>query len=68
MIELLLQDAAHRLVPIIDIALLRQDDPQGSQAIAQQFRKACMTTGFFYIANHGVDASLRARLFVEVQI
>ncbi|HVA12111.1 MAG TPA: 2-oxoglutarate and iron-dependent oxygenase domain-containing protein [Stellaceae bacterium] len=67
MTELLLQDAAHRPVPIIDIALLRQDDPQGSQTIAQQFRKACMTTGFFYIANHGVDASLRARLFVEVE-
>jgi len=67
MAELFSRDEIHRLVPIIDIAALRRDDPPGKHSVAQQFRNACMNTGFFYIANHGIAAALRAQLFAEAQ-
>jgi isopenicillin N synthase-like dioxygenase len=67
MSEVLLQDDTHRLVPIIDIASLRQDNPSGCRAVAEQFRKACTSTGFFYIAHHGVAAALRSQLFAEAK-
>jgi isopenicillin N synthase-like dioxygenase len=52
------QGAAMQL-PIIDIGPLRRDDPASARRIAQALRDACVTTGFFYVANHGVaDASV----------
>lgn len=65
--ELRLQDDIHPLVPIIDIAALRQDNRSDCRAVAEQFRKACTGTGFFYIAHHGVAATLRSRLFAEAE-
>jgi isopenicillin N synthase-like dioxygenase len=67
MIEMPFEDVTHQIVPIIDIAPLRKGDPQGSRTVAQQFHKACVRTGFFYIANHGIAAALRTRLFADTQ-
>ena len=39
------------MIPVIDFALARNGDP-GSAAAA--IRQACETSGFFYLANHGV--------------
>ena len=42
--------------PVIDIAALRRHDPAGRRAVAAAIREACVSTGFFYIADHGVEA------------
>jgi isopenicillin N synthase-like dioxygenase len=52
-------------LPIIDVQGLLSDDQAGRLAVARDLRKACMTTGFFYVSNHGVDAGLVERTFVE---
>ena len=39
------------MIPVIDFAAARNGDPA---AAAAAIRQACETSGFFYIANHGV--------------
>lgn len=46
-------------VPVIDIAPSFSPSQAQRQNVANQIRKACMTSGFFYITNHGVSASAR---------
>ncbi len=46
-------------VPIIDISPSFSNAQAERQRIADQIRKACTTSGFFYVTNHGVP--LRAR-------
>ena len=55
------------ILPIIDIALLRCGDLEGSRVVARQLRAACMETGFFYVADHGVDATSCAGIFAEAR-
>jgi isopenicillin N synthase-like dioxygenase len=52
-------------LPIIDIGLLHSAEPRDRRLAAALLRQACITTGFFYVANHGVDGALGARLFAE---
>jgi isopenicillin N synthase-like dioxygenase len=52
-------------LPIIDVAGLFSDDMAARLAVARGLRKACTTTGFFYISNHGVDAGLIENTFAE---
>ncbi len=40
-------------LPVISLALL--DQPDGRDALAQSFRKACLEHGFIYLVDHGVD-------------
>jgi len=47
-------------LPVIDL-----DSP--SVSIAAQMRAACTDHGFFYVANHGVDASLISQLETRAQ-
>lgn len=47
-------------LPIIDISAL--DNGDNSQEVADEIRMACMQTGFFYIAGHGVSESLQLEL------
>lgn len=42
-------------MPIIDIGPSYSNDPDVRQQVAEQVRKACVTSGFFYIINHGID-------------
>jgi len=42
-------------VPIIDIAALADNDPAAEKDIARQIDAACRGSGFFYVANHGID-------------
>jgi isopenicillin N synthase-like dioxygenase len=46
-------------VPVIDLAPSFSSLLSDRQAVADQIRKACTTSGFFYIANHGVSKHAR---------
>lgn len=67
MTEPVLRDPFRPALPIIDIGPLRTGNPGQCRVIARQFREACMATGFFYIANHGVDPALRTTIFAEAE-
>jgi len=49
--------------PVIDIGPLQAGDREGQLAVAKALREACLTTGFFYIANHGIDTAEVNALF-----
>ena len=46
------------MLPIIDFAAVRAHDAAGTQRAARAIRDACLTDGFFYIANHGVPEAV----------
>lgn len=50
-------------LPVIDVAGLRSPDRAQRQAVAAQFRSACIDTGFFYVSNHGVGDAEIERIF-----
>lgn len=50
-----------RSLPVIDIAPLLEGGRRGD-GVARAIERACRDTGFFYIAGHGVDADVVARL------
>jgi isopenicillin N synthase-like dioxygenase len=55
-------------LPVIDIGALRGTAaPDARRRIAAELRHACTTSGFFYIANHGVAATAVARLLEETK-
>ncbi len=54
-------------LPLIDLAGLLQGDPQARAAVAQNIGRACRDTGFFYIHNHGIDASLQRGVFQQTK-
>jgi len=48
-------------IPIIDVARLYHDDPQGLMEVATAMLEAAQRSGFFYVRNHGIAAELIAR-------
>lgn len=44
-------------IPVIDISPSFSSSLADRQAVAAQIRTACTTSGFFYIANHGIPSS-----------
>jgi len=50
-----------RSLPVIDITPLLEGGRRGD-GVAREIERACRDTGFFYIAGHGVDTDLVARL------
>jgi isopenicillin N synthase-like dioxygenase len=48
-------------IPIIDVGPLVRREP-GSARVGEALGRACRTWGFFYVAGHGVDPALEARL------
>jgi isopenicillin N synthase-like dioxygenase len=46
-------------IPVIDLAPSYSTALSDRQAVAAQIRRACTTSGFFYIANHGVSEHTR---------
>jgi isopenicillin N synthase-like dioxygenase len=45
-------------IPVIDMACLRDGPPRALAETAVAVRRACLDTGFFYVRNHGMPASL----------
>lgn len=52
-------------VPLIDFSGMNSDDSQAKARVAAELRSACTNVGFFYIANHGVCATLIERMFQQ---
>jgi isopenicillin N synthase-like dioxygenase len=52
-------------LPVIDVADGASPDPLRRRAVAEKIRIAARDTGFFYVANHGVDAAVVRRAFEE---
>ncbi|KAF1936245.1 Clavaminate synthase-like protein [Clathrospora elynae] len=46
-------------IPVVDLSPSFSSSLADRQAVADQIRKACTTSGFFYISNHGVPESAR---------
>ncbi|EEY21475.1 gibberellin 3-beta-dioxygenase [Verticillium alfalfae VaMs.102] len=53
-----LRDALPSEIPIIDISGAFSDALADREVVAQQIRAAATTSGFFYIANHNIPASV----------
>ncbi|KIJ54466.1 hypothetical protein M422DRAFT_24413 [Sphaerobolus stellatus SS14] len=45
-------------IPIIDLQPARSSDPTLRRKVADEIRNACLTSGFFYIKNHGIPEEL----------
>jgi isopenicillin N synthase-like dioxygenase len=56
-----------REIPVIDLAPALGADIAMQRAVAWEIHKACRGTGFFLIANHGVDAGLVQAQFAASQ-
>ncbi|EXJ62682.1 hypothetical protein A1O7_03120 [Cladophialophora yegresii CBS 114405] len=56
-------------VPLIDIGASfdPKADSQAKNAIAQQIRQACLTTGFFQISNHGISTEAMAGVLKQAE-
>ncbi len=54
-------------LPIIDLTGLLSGDRQARKAVALEIGRACRDTGFFYIQNHGIDASLQRAVFEQTR-
>ena len=52
-------------LPIIDVAALVSDSAKAREAVAAEIRGACIDSGFFYVANHGVAPDLIAETFAR---
>jgi isopenicillin N synthase-like dioxygenase len=57
--------ASQATLPLIDMAGLWSSRPSFREAAGRKLREACIDTGFFYIANHGVPAGLIDAVFAE---
>ncbi|KAL3440388.1 hypothetical protein BJX65DRAFT_314860 [Aspergillus insuetus] len=54
-------------IPIIDLAPMKSPELAARQKLAGEIRGACMNVGFFYIKNHGVDASLVQEIHLQAK-
>ena len=43
-------------LPVIDIGGLFSEDLEDRRTVSRAIRAACIDSGFFYVANHGVEA------------
>lgn len=50
-------------LPIIDLTPMRAGDELHKRALGEAMREACVRTGFFYVAGHGVPQALIDRVF-----
>ena len=57
------EDEATAAMPVIDVGPLLAGTAGATARIAGQLRAACDDTGFFFIANHGIDPAVVARAF-----
>ncbi len=52
-------------IPILDLAPLRDGDPNALDHLAERMRHACENVGFYFIVNHGVTADQMASVFEQ---
>jgi isopenicillin N synthase-like dioxygenase len=52
-------------LPIVDLSASREGDGAALTRIAADVGAACRDAGFFYVVNHGVEASLIAEAFAQ---
>lgn len=57
----------HFEIPVIDLAPSFSTSLGDRQAVATKIRKACTTSGFFYIANHGVSQDAERNVLEQAQ-
>lgn len=50
-------------IPIVSLSGLFSDDPSQRQSTASALGKACREVGFFYLIDHGMEASVREGAF-----
>jgi isopenicillin N synthase-like dioxygenase len=53
--------------PVIDVGALAGGDRPAQQAVARALRQACVSTGFFYVVNHGIAAAEVSDLFATAK-
>jgi isopenicillin N synthase-like dioxygenase len=53
------------VLPMIDVAPLRDGDAAARRRGGEQLRDACRQRGFFYVTGHGVDAALIDAVFAQ---
>jgi|SRR5690242_4579702 len=54
-------------VPVIDVSPSFSDSRIERQRVAHQIQKACTTSGFFYITNHGVTLQAREGILRQAE-
>lgn len=54
-------------IPIIDVSRIYSDDVEERKAVAEEVRKASKNIGFFYVVNHGIDASYSEEAFKQAK-
>lgn len=62
-----LRSASRTELPVIDLAPLLGGEEAGRRQVARALRAACTSTGFFYVANHGVPAAQVAHILAEAK-
>ncbi|WP_157015594.1 isopenicillin N synthase family dioxygenase [Mesorhizobium xinjiangense] len=50
-------------IPVIDLKPLFEGGADGRRQVAEEIGKACRGIGFFYLAGHGIPASMRENVF-----
>ena len=56
-----IRETASTQVPVISVEALRAGT-EGRYTVAEQIRRACQESGFFYVTGHGVEEELQQRL------
>jgi hypothetical protein len=54
-------------IPVIDISKIDSASLEDRKAIARKLYDACSTSGFFYIANHGVCRPVDSFIFKQIE-
>lgn len=54
-------------IPIIDLTPSFSPSLEDRKVVAAQIRKACTTSGFFYIANHGISEQTRSGILRQAE-
>lgn len=57
--------ASQPQLPVIDISAIRSDDADAKRLLGERLRAACLHTGFFYLAGHGIPKELIDQVFAE---
>lgn len=54
-------------IPVIDFGAMAGSDPAEKARVAAEIRQACISVGFFYIINHGIEEAVIEALFDQAK-
>lgn len=54
-------------IPVIDFGAMAGSDPTEKARVAAEIRQACISVGFFYIINHGIEEAVIEALFDQAK-